>query len=151
MGPTERSFEQFRDDIVARVRRMHAVLEHPDADWPGVLFLQTATGVDLVLFRLAGISEDEKRALATVELPGVVGERGATRCCLLLPSIREDVEPPVECLALLFVDGERVETVIADVIRSRTRPPKLIRWRSATRGAAGLFVDSLRDVLAAGA
>jgi hypothetical protein len=128
---------------------MHVVLEDPDADWPGTLFLDSPLGVTLRLFNVAGITEVEKQKLATVTLPEVVREEAARRFCWLMPGWRHDVEPPAECLVLVFADKQRAESVIADVIRSRSRPPRLIRWRTATKATTGLFVDAARAALAA--
>jgi len=54
------SFEDFRDDIEDRARRLNARLKEPDATWPGVFFLDVPSGLEAQAFDFAGISAAEK-------------------------------------------------------------------------------------------
>jgi hypothetical protein len=148
--PTFDPFELFRSLVATRVQRMHErLMTDPASDWPGALFLDVPGKViELSFHRVAGLDDVGKRRLATKVLPNRIRRQKAGRFCWLMPSWRENVEPPEECLCLVFADRNRRGMLLADVVRVRGRPPRLGPWQKGPGGEdpieiSGLFVDSL--------
>ena len=129
---------------------MNAGLDDPEATWPAVLFLEVPKrGLVIADMRMvAGVDEDEKRHLATRVLPSRIRRQGADRFAWLFPAWRHDVEPPVECLAIIFGEPERTEAAVVDVIRD-DGPPKLGQWSVPGRRVSGLLADPLARALLA--
>ena len=79
---TASSLDSFRADVASRVRHMHRALTAPDADWPGVLFLDVPRrGLDISFHRVADLSEFDKRRPAPRTLPDRIRRLNARRFC----------------------------------------------------------------------
>jgi len=130
--PTFYSFEDFRADVVWRVRQMEALLDSPDSDWSGVLFLDVPNkGLGISFHRLDGLDELGKNRLALRILPELIRKTGARRFCWLMPTWHEDVEPRQEFLFLVFGEPGRRGALFAEIRRRAAGPPTLGRWRGA--------------------
>lgn len=129
---------------------MNAALGEPEATWPGVLFLEVPEqGLVIGEIRsLAGISELEKRDLATRVLPMRIRAAKADRFAWVMPAYREDVEPPVECLVIVLGERGHTEALVVDVLRGAGRPV-LGDWRGPTKSVTGLFATPLARALLA--
>lgn len=146
MGPSGYTFEAFRRDIEERVRALNARFRDPDADWPGVLFLDVREGLAAETFSLAGMTPEEKNVLASRTLPELIVRRGARRVCWLMPAWRQHDGDREECLVLIFAERGRSQIVVAAVFRSDHLPPRLGYWERSGVGedvASGLFVEAL--------
>lgn len=147
------TFDQFRELVKDRVRELNEMLAHPDATWPGVLFAEDGQGEVSVAFLidLTDMSAPAKQALATVILPERIRGAGARRVCWLMPAWIEEASR-IECLVLIFLDGQRREAAFARVIRRPRRPPRLASFTASPRSTPlrrldGLFVDPLAAAL----
>lgn len=142
------SFVSFRERLQEMARQAHAELE-PDADWPGVLFVEAPRGTVTLggVFTVAGLDEDGKRALATRLLPERLRMLHARRAGWLMPAWRHgDIDE--ECLALVVAEPDYAAAVLARVDRQRARPPRLGPWSEPTVSVDGLFVAPLLAALA---
>lgn len=122
----------------------------PDATWPGVLFLEVPEqGVVLGELRnLAGLSDFDKRDLASRVLPARIRSSKAERFAWVMPAYRHDVEPAVECLVVVMGEVGRTEAHVADVVRG-PEGPSLAPWREPSRRVDGLFAVPLSRALLA--
>jgi hypothetical protein len=141
------SFEDFRADAKWRVRALNRQLRRSDAVWPGVLILDTPTGLSARAFELG--SERERDRLATELLPEEILMQRARRFCWVMPALRDGND---ECLLLVFGERGRVEASLASVIRGREMPPRLGRYQdgaflAGARRVSGRFVEPLAAAL----
>src|SRR5581483_344941 len=127
---------------------MNASLEDPEATWPAVLFLEVPRkGLVIADMRsMAGVDEHQKRDLATRVLPTRIRRQKADRFAWLFPAWRHDVEPPLECLAVVLGEPYRTEALLVEVVRDGG-PPKLGQWSEPTRRVSGLLADPLARAL----
>jgi hypothetical protein len=139
---TTRTFAGLRDDFARQLRAMHAALEGPQVDWPGVLLAECDGRLQLGgVFAVLGLDADGKRELATVRLPARLRELGATRVGLALPTLARGEE-----YLTLVVAAHRAEALLAPIRRRVAAPPLLGQWSAPSR-ASGLFVEPLLDTL----
>jgi hypothetical protein len=139
---TSRTFAGLRDDIARQVRAMHAALQAPDYDLPGVLFVECDGRLEVGgVFAVLGLDEEGKRELATERLPALLCELGATRAGLAVPTFAGAGE-----YLTLVVVAHRAEALLAPIRRRSFAPPVLGHWSPPSR-ATGLFVDPLLATL----
>jgi hypothetical protein len=129
---------------------MNAGLEGPESTWPGVLFLEVPEQGLVVgeMRSLVGLSESDKRDLATRVLPKRIRTSKADRFGWVMPAWRQDAEPPVECLILVIGEPRRTEAHVIDVLRGKGRPV-LGEWRGPGTQVEGLFAAPLVRALLA--
>jgi len=129
---------------------MNASLEDPESTWPGVLFVEVP-GRGLVIGEMrsvAGLDESRKQTLAYRTLPQRIRATRADRFCWVMPAWRHDVDPPVECLALVLGGPFHAEALVVDVLRG-DGPPRLGTWSEPTKSVSGHFVEPLTRALLA--
>ena len=145
------AFEEFRERLIATVERMNGAFQDPEANWPGILFLEVP-GRGLVVGEigsLEGLTELEKNHLATVLLPRRIRATNADRFAWVMPAWRHHADGGrTECLVVTLGEVGHSEAVVADVTRGEG-PPKLGAWTGPSRKAEGLFVDPLACALLA--
>lgn len=129
---------------------MNGGLDDPEATWPGVLFLEVPEqGLVLGEMRsLAGLTDFDKKDLATRLLPARIRRSKADRFAWVMPAWRHDVEPAVECLVVVMGEPRHTEAHVADVLRGVSRPV-LGEWKGPTKRVDGLFVVPLSRALLA--
>jgi len=123
---------------------MNAALADSESTWPGVLFLEVPEeGLVIGEMRsLAGISEFDKRDLATRVLPTRIRKSKSVRFCWVMPSWQYDLDPPRECVILILGEPYHTEALVAEVIRGEGLP-RLGSWKGPTVRVSGIFADPL--------
>jgi hypothetical protein len=129
---------------------MNAALADSESTWPGVLFLEVPEeGLVIGEMRsLAGISEFDKRDLATRVLPTRIRKSKSVRFCWVMPSWQYDLDPPRECVILILGEPYHTEALVAEVIRGEGLP-RLGSWKGPTVRVSGIFADPLARALLA--
>jgi hypothetical protein len=136
------TFAGFRDELARRLRAMHVVLQAPDDDWPGVLFVEVGGRLQVGgLYEVADLQEEGKRQLAHELLPAKLHEFRATRAGWVMPALSGEDE-----YLLVLALAHRSEALLAPIERGAGRP-LLGEWHGPSR-PTGLFVEPLLEVLA---
>lgn len=141
----------FCRELEREIGWLHAtMLSAPDDDWPLALFAEVPVGtIALVgLWPVVGYDESAKEHLASTDLPRRLGEVGAFKAGLILPAWAGSADARTEVLALLVVSERESQAQIAEVIRSRRRPPRLGDW-SPPAPVSGRFSEPLQRELIA--
>jgi len=145
------SYDAFRKDVRARVRRLNARLTDPEANWPGVLIVDAANGLTAEAFELVDISDRALRELTSKRLPEKIRLHGGERFCWVMPVYLDVDERRLEYLLLIFGERGRAEASLAAVIRDGLGGPRLGPFSDSAfvggvRRVAGRFVEPLLDV-----
>jgi hypothetical protein len=145
-------FDRFRDDLLWRIPYLNARLEDPLAEWPGVLILDTPTGLSAEAFDLGDATARDR--LARELLPSRIADQRARRFAWLMPAWRRVGETDEECLLLVVGERGRVEAALARVVRVDGQRPRLSRFSfgpfgPGARRVSGRFVEPLEAALSA--
>jgi hypothetical protein len=144
------SFENFRMDVLARIRLLNRSLSEPDDIWPGVLLLDVPDGLSAQAFDLG--SAAGRHELSERQLPGLIRESRARRFCWVMPAFRDAGGLRQECLLVVIGERGRVEAALAEIHRASNAAPRLGRFSFGPFGAgarrvSGPFVDQLLAAL----
>lgn len=142
-------FEDFRRDVLWRVRILNRTLQTPEDSWPGVLILDVKEGLSATAFDLA---PELRTRLVERLLPEAIRASRARRFAWVMPGLRRVGDVNQECLLLVIGERGRVEATLADIIRHADGPPRLGRYRdgpfgSGARRVSGRFVDALLSAM----
>lgn len=144
------TFESFVDDVEWRVRALAWSVAEPDFQWPGLLILDVAAGLDAEAFAI-GKTPEERDQLVRELVANIRGSR-ARRFAWVMPCLRRDGKRTVECLLVVCGERGRVEALLAQVVRLPGKAPRLSRFSrgafgSGARRVSGRFVEPLQAAL----
>jgi hypothetical protein len=146
MGVSVYDFDDFREDVLWRVRHLNRRLADAGAIWPGVLILDESHGLSAEAFELSD------GAYVTRLLARRIRKSGARRFCWVMPAWRSTENGREEVLLLVIGERNHVEVVFAPVVRRAGERPRLGRFNSGafgrgSRRASGRYVDALLAAL----
>lgn len=167
MSPT---FDEFAKHVREQVRVVGRTFTEPDADWSPVAIVETPATIAVVGIDPAFLADQEsKHLLGEQALPALVRQHKARKLALVMSAwmsvvenrpglaealVRGELRPSqdperIEVVWVVVMDAEVKHAWMAQIRRSRRKPPKLGPWTQPPEGGelAGLMVDSVAEAL----